>query len=124
MSLPAGPLVNAVDAVSKATGAMIGASDPAVLLRTIPAIRARGAARELIMLIAKRAHLRVLDMGRNRWLFVQPARRAPPFNHAASSPDIVVQAMKRDVAIADVPASINEMRGEADLDHHRLGQWA
>lgn len=117
VDLPAGPLGEAIVALSRSTGASIRLTDPVLWQRPVPAVRGRMDIEQALDRLLAGSGARPVALGGDTWQ-IAPAQQAPRLipavlrePAAVPSPDIVVSASKRDVRLGDFPGSVSVYAG-------------
>jgi outer membrane receptor protein involved in Fe transport len=116
IDLPAGPLGEAIVALSRSTGASIRLTDPALWQRPVRAVRGRMNVEQALGRLLAGSDARAITLGSDTWQ-IAPAER-PRLIPAvirdpvdAPTPDIVVSASKRGVRLGDFPGSVSVLSG-------------
>ncbi|PXA83470.1 TonB-dependent receptor [Nostoc sp. 3335mG] len=117
IDLPAGPLGEAIVALSRSTGASIRLTDPALWQRPVRAVHGRMTVEQALDRLLAGSDARPIALDRDTWQ-IAPAATPPKLILAsihepvdAPSPDIVVSASKRDVRLGDFPGSVSVYSG-------------
>jgi len=117
IDLPAGPLGEAIVALSRSTGASIRLTDPVLWQRPIRAVRGRMSVEDALDRLLAGSDARPVALDRNTWQ-IAPVPTRPKLIPAVlhepvevPSPDIVVSASKRGVRLGDFPGSVSIYSG-------------
>ena len=131
IDLPAGPLGEAIVALSRSTGASIRLTDPILWQRRVPAVRGRMDIEQALDHLLAGSGARPVALGGDTWQIApaEPsrARLIPAVLHEPAelpSPDIVVSASKRDVRLGDFPGSVSIYSGGQFADAGPAGSDA
>ena len=122
VDLPAGPLGEAIVALSRTTGTSIRLTDPALWQRPVRAVHGRMSVEQALDRLLAGSDARPVALGGDAWQIAPAVARPkliPAVLHGpveAPTPDIVVSASKRDVRLGDFPGSVSVFSGDAFAD--------
>ncbi|MGP1353847.1 MAG: TonB-dependent receptor [Parasphingopyxis sp.] len=125
IDIPAGPLGRSITILSDQADISIALSDPALALRSAPAVRGRMTARQALVRLLENAAARPTLVGDRAWRITPAVRqRAPipapaPARALAPAPTvvpiepIVVTGSKRDLLLSNYPGTASVLIGDA-----------
>jgi outer membrane receptor protein involved in Fe transport len=117
IDLPGGPLGEAVVALSRSTEVSIRLADPALWQRSTHAVHGRMTIEQALSRLLAGSGARPIPLGAQTWQISAVERPHVQLAHllqtsvSAPSPDIVVNASKRDVRLSDFPGSVSIFSG-------------
>ena len=114
LNLPAGTLQTAVSALASQSSLSIFSTTTGLLNRDLPEIHLHGSPVEVLARLGTMANARAIRQSSDTWLLV--SARHQHLDVPKVSADIIVNATKRDLAILDVPASIDQV-SSTELGH-------
>ncbi len=118
VDLPAGPLGDAIVALSRSTGASIRLADAGMWQQPVPAVQGSLTTREALERVLAHSGARPVPLGPESWQVARKARTTPrtlsdlaaPGDPAPHQP-IVVSASKRGTRLADFPGTVSVLFG-------------